>query len=214
MGTNARRTSAEPPLVAYNELRPALDTGDLVLFGGKSPLCRRIQRLTRSRWSHVGMLVRVEVLDAVLLWEANAGADMTDLDTGHQAGGVRLISFSDWIRRYGEEIVVRRLVVERTPAMLSALAAFRTEMRGRPYEERRGELVRSVYDGPFGTNQKEDLSSVFCSELVAATYQRMGLLPRSPVSSEYTPKDFSTDRRPRLKLLGGAKLTGEIHVSR
>jgi hypothetical protein len=57
---------------AYAELRPHFATGDIVLFGGKSELCRKIQKLTRSPWSHVAMLVRSHELDAVLIWEATS----------------------------------------------------------------------------------------------------------------------------------------------
>jgi hypothetical protein len=87
-------------------------------------------------------------------------------------------------------------------------------MRGRPYERSTHEMMLSVYDGPLGRNRREDLSSLFCSELVAAAYQRMGLLPPDPPSNEYTPKDFCTRRRKRLRLLGQATLGPEVYLSR
>jgi solute carrier family 25 phosphate transporter 23/24/25/41 len=43
-----------------------------------------------------------------------------------------------------------------------------------------------------------DLSKLFCSELVAAVYQSVGWLPASPTPSNYTPKSFSTDSLPFL----------------
>jgi hypothetical protein len=206
--------SSAPPDPAYAELRPHFATGDIVLFGGKSDLCRKIQKLTRSRWSHVAMLVRSEDLDAVLIWEATSATDMADLQTGRIGSGVRLTAFSEWTSRYGEEIAVRRLLVERTPDMQAAFNAFRREMAGRPYEKHRFQLMRSLGAGPLGRNSKEDLSSVFCSELIAAAYQRMGLLRSRPPSNDYTPKDFSADRRQKLKLLRGAVLGPEIFLSR
>jgi hypothetical protein len=45
-----KRTAAIPlpsdqsAAAAYAELRPQFATGDIVLFGGKSDLCRRIQK--------------------------------------------------------------------------------------------------------------------------------------------------------------------------
>jgi len=69
-----------------------------------------------------------------------------------------------------------------------------------------------VYDGIGGRNQK-DLTSLFCSELLAETYIRMGLLPEDPKhpSNEYTPKDFSSDApATALPLQKGAKLSKEI----
>eukprot|EP00735_Rhodelphis_limneticus_P011010 TRINITY_DN4057_c0_g1::TRINITY_DN4057_c0_g1_i1::g.11841::m.11841 TRINITY_DN4057_c0_g1::TRINITY_DN4057_c0_g1_i1::g.11841 ORF type:complete len:297 (+),score=28.08,DUF830/PF05708.7/1.3e-07,DUF830/PF05708.7/0.36,Ribosomal_L36e/PF01158.13/0.26,Ribosomal_L36e/PF01158.13/5.2e+03,TFIIE-A_C-term/PF11521.3/8.3e+03,TFIIE-A_C-term/PF11521.3/0.36 TRINITY_DN4057_c0_g1_i1:242-1132(+) len=58
-----------------------------------------------------------------------------------------------------------------------------------------------------GTNKEEDLSSVFCSELVAAAYQRLGLLPHFPRSNEYLPTDF-IDCMP---LQHGARLSNELY---
>src|SRR5262245_52461 len=198
-----------PNRYRYDELLPLLDTGDIVLCAGKSRFSRAIRRATRGKWSHAALVLRPVPGGEVYLWEGNATADMVDLDTGEMAPGPRRVVFLDWLRKYNDETAVRRLLVGRTPAMLGALAAFREEMRGRPYERRRLELARSVLEGPLGTNRQEDLSSVFCSELVAASYQRMGLLPARPPSNEYTPKDFSTGRRPRLRLLLGARLAAE-----
>ena len=76
------------------------------------------------------------------------------------------------------------------------------------------ELIKAAYDGWLGENQ-EDLSSLFCSELVAESYQRMGLLSSASSalpSNEFTPKDFSSDGKPPLKLLKNAKLAKEIFV--
>lgn len=58
------------------------------------------------------------------------------------------------------------------------------------------ELIKAAYGGWLGDN-KENLSSLFCSELVAEAYQRMGLLPevgsahKVKPSNEYTSRFFS-----------------------
>lgn len=55
----------------------------------------------------------------------------------------------------------------------------------------------------------EDLSSVFCSELVAAAYQRMDLLPVAPPSNDYTPVHFAGQPLP---LRHGARLSSFIRL--
>lgn len=92
--------------------------------------------------------------------------------------------------------------------MLETLSQFRQEMKGRPYEEDEIELIKAAYDGPLGRNT-EDLRSLFCSELVAEAYQRMGLLSDAQPANEYTPKDFSDEGE--LVLLKG-KLGKEIRL--
>ncbi len=200
-------------LPAYAEVEAILDSGDVLLFAGESRFSKGIKRLTGSHWSHAALIVR-KPGSPPLLWEATLDTDLADIATHEAAPGVHLYGLEHWLRHYGGETALRRLRVERTPAMQSALLAFYQEARGRPYERNRLELLRSVYDGPLGRNRKEDDASFFCSELVAEAYQRMGLLPATPAASEYTPKDFSTDRKQPLPLLLNAALDPELWVCR
>ncbi len=64
---------------------------------------------------------------------------------------------------------------------------------------------------PYGEYSK-DLSRVFCSELVAAAYQQMGLLESYPPPFSYIPKAFSSEpmQPPGLHLLRKARLGNEI----
>lgn len=50
--------------------------------------------------------------------------------------------------------------------------------------------------------------SIFCTELIAETYMRMGLLPPAPPASAYLPLDFS--ERKKIPLLKGASLGREV----
>jgi hypothetical protein len=199
-------------LPAFAELRPTLDSGDVLLFSGESRFSRGIKRLTGSHWSHSALVARPQAGGHLLLWEATLDTDLADVDTHEIAEGVHLYDLEHWIRHYGGETAIRPLRVERTEAMREALLAFYYEARDRPYERNRLELFRSVYDGPLGRNRKPDLTSFFCSELVAEAYQRMGLLPTSPPSNEYTPLDFSSERKTQLALLLGATLGPEVLV--
>eukprot|EP00899_Mesostigma_viride_P003093 jgi/Mesvir1/12785/Mv22838-RA.1 len=56
-------------------------------------------------------------------------------------------------------------------------------------------------------------SAFFCSQLAAAAYQTLGLLPAYPASSGYVPKDWSTEQQlPGMRLLGGATLGKEQYL--
>ena len=50
--------------------------------------------------------------------------------------------------------------------------------------------------------------SIFCTELIAETYTRMGLLPETPPASAYLPLDFSERRK--ISFLKGASLGREV----
>ena len=76
----------------------------------------------------------------------------------------------------------------------------RRELAGRKYEADKLQLIKAAWDHAFGHNT-EDLSSLFCSELVAEAYQRLGLLDENKPSNEYVRGDFSEKRV--LSLLRG-----------
>jgi len=59
------------PLAAYKKIRPKLKTGDIALFSSKGVFAKAIQWATKSKWSHVGMVINIEGWDLVLLWESN-----------------------------------------------------------------------------------------------------------------------------------------------
>jgi hypothetical protein len=178
----------------YENARPGLKTGDIVLFSGKGGISAGIKWATLSRWSHVGMVLVLAEYDFVCLWESTTIANIKDLETGEFRKGVQLVPLSSRVQQYEGQIVMRSLQgVEFSPADVVALMALRKKLARRPFEENLIELALAAYDGPFGLNS-EDLSSLFCSELVAEAYQELGLIKsgkHDKPSNEYTPADFS-----------------------
>lgn len=200
----------------YQDIRDQLKTGDILLFSGKSGISDGIKFFTLSKWSHVGMVYRFESpLDpkgSIFCWESTTLSNIEDADTGKLTKGVQRVELSERLERcfaQGYEINVRRLSKALTDEMVVALNNFRHEVSGRPYEKNKIELIKAAWDGPLGEN-KEDLSSLFCSELVAEAYQRMELLNENTPSDEYIPKDFSSERRLQLQL--GYLLGNEISI--
>ena len=187
----------------YDELRPDLKTGDLVLTTGRGPVSAAIRWATRSAWSHVGMIVRAQEWDTVLLWEATTLGAAYDVEQGRPVKGVRLVPLSHRVGAPGQTMAVRQLrgVLLETRDVV-ALSDLRKALNGRPYEQNELELLRSAWDGPLGAN-REDLSSVFCSELVAEAYQALRLLPDSIPSNEYVPGDFGEGSTSGVELTRG-----------
>ena len=77
-------------------------------------------------------------------------------------------------------------------------------------------MVRAAFDFcedylTFLENDKEDLSSLFCSELVAEAYKQMGILDTTKLSSEFTPDDFTSACDSELMLNFG-RLEPEVYV--
>ncbi|MBI5183358.1 MAG: hypothetical protein HY999_03235 [Nitrospinae bacterium] len=201
-------------MATYNEIRSNIKTGDIVLFSGKGGVSPFIKWFTRSKWSHIGMALCLPEWDMVLLWESTTLDDIKDIEDGITKRGVQLVALSDRIRTYKGGVAVRHLSIGITESMRQQLSSFRNEVKNRPFEKDKIEMIKAGYDGPFGENI-EDLSSLFCSEMVAEAYQRMGLLhepPQGKPSNEYTPREFSSANT-ELELLQGATLGEEIEIT-
>ncbi len=199
-------------MVAYAEMRKDLKTGDLVLFSGKGGVSEWIKWFTGSKWSHIGVVLRLEDYDSVLLWESTTLSNIDDVETGKAHRGVQLVGLRERLTKYvGDTIAVRRLNKGLTEPMLKKLGSFRSEVSGRPYEENKLELLRAASD--IFRDNKEDISSLFCSELVAEAYQKIGLLSDARTakpSNEFTPEDFSAECDQELKMLKGYELGPEL----
>jgi len=178
----------------YEDIRDTLDTGDIVLFSGKGRISGLIKWVTKSEWSHIGMVLRLVEWNMLLLWESTTLSKIKDIQSGEARQGVQLVPLSERLKGYDGRVGIRRLnYFDKYQAVdTMALMEFRREVKGRPYERSKLELLKSAYDGPFGKNE-EDLSSLFCSELVAEAYQRLGLLTEGTPSNEFTPADFGGD---------------------
>ena len=100
--------------------------------------------------------------------------------------------------------------------MYKDLLKYRKEVQGTPYEKNDLEMARSALDFheeylSFLRNTHEDLSSLFCSELVAEAYKHMGILNTDKLSNEFTPDDFSSARDSKLTFNFG-KLEPEVYI--
>lgn len=72
------------------------------------------------------------------------------------------------------------------------------QLRDCPYEQFFPEISRAMVDCHLGRwscyrNTEEHLDSIFCSELTAAIYMKVGLLPVGTPACAYIPADFSRD---------------------
>ena len=83
---------------------------------------------------------------------------------------------------------------------MDKLYEFVDEVIGRPYKQDWIQLVRASYNA----NEEDDLSSLFCSQLVAAAYQRFGLISQEVCSNNFVPSDFANNFQGELK---GARMS-------
>jgi hypothetical protein len=186
-------------------------TGDIWLFRGRSLADVAIRTLTNSPVNHVGMVVALDDLPP-LLWHAELGRSLPDVWTGERQRGVQLHLLADavrvWAERYGQRAWTRRLEGELQRSHEDRLMEVVERFDGRSFPTTPG-LARHWLTGRW-RRRESSLETVYCAELVATTYQHMGLLPKRRPASWYDPGKFWSGDR--LELANGASLGGELAV--
>ncbi|MDO6762590.1 YiiX/YebB-like N1pC/P60 family cysteine hydrolase [Agarivorans sp. 1_MG-2023] len=197
-------------MLERQQLAKRLKTGDLVFFSGKGLSSDIIRYGTFSKWSHVGMVLQLDQYDFTTMWEAVPGTGEQCLYSQQLSNGVQVVALHERVKKHFGSISVRQLMGgELADVAIAELMSLLERLKGRHYEQSFWELARAGWQGPFGENQ-EDLSSLFCSELVAAAYQCMGLLGGDKPSNEYTPANFSEDQLTQLN--NGFYLSQEVDL--
>ena len=196
-------------------------TGDIWIFRGRSGPDRAIQTLTNSPVNHVGMSLVIEDMPP-LMWHAELGRSLPDMWSGGFQRGVQLHDLRDavtvWAHRYGQRAWLRQL--EPTAAKELEDLALRTVARldGTPFPSSaqlawrwvRGRVPQVRLPWQRTPDEPAALETAYCAEVVAVTYEDMGLLPPGKQPNWYDPGRFwSGDDLP---LADGYRLGNEIAV--
>ncbi|WP_067700321.1 hypothetical protein [Nocardia jejuensis] len=192
-------------------------TGDLWLFRGHSGADRAIRGLTNSPVNHVGMAVVIDDLPP-LIWHAELGRSLPDVWSGNNHRGAQLhdmrAAVMRWANDYGQQAWVRQLNLPVTREMEDAALRMVARLDGMPFPSTSalaGRWLRGRVPLPKKRSRDTDanLENAYCAEVVALTYQAMGLLPeRRP--NWYDPGRFWSGDN--LRLADGYDLGGEIAV--
>jgi hypothetical protein len=200
-------------------LDDALDltrTGDVWLFRGRKAADRAIQMTTNSPVNHVGMSVVLDDLPA-LMWHAELGRSLPDMWSGTHHRGVQLHELREavtvWAHKYGNRAWLRQLDPPVTRDMEDAALRTIARLDGTPFPTS-ARLASRWLRGRLPATRRHaretDLESAYCAEVVAVTYEAMGLLPGGRKPHWYDPGRFWSGDE--LILSGGSRLGAEIAV--
>jgi hypothetical protein len=188
----------------------AASTGDVWLFRGRKFADVAIRTVTNAPVNHVGMVVAIDDLPP-LLWHAELGRSLPDVWTGERQRGVQLHLLADavrtWEERYAQRAWMRQLEGDLERHHEDRLMEVIDRFDGRPFPTTGG-LARQWLIGRF--RRSSSLETIYCAELVATTYQHMGLLPSRRPASWYDPGRFWSGDR--IDLVPPFALGGEIPV--
>lgn len=197
-------------------------TGDIWIFRGRTRADRAIRAVTNAPVNHVGMTVALEDLPP-LMWHAELGRTLTDVWTGEKHSGVQLHDLHQavtrWQKLYHQQAWLRQLTPEVGPAEEDALLRVIARLDGVSFPSMtrlawrwlRGRSTRAktlVGRRPAPDPLRPEVA--YCAEVVALTYEEMGLLPEEYPAYWYDPGKFwSGDRLP---LAAPWELSAEIAV--
>ena len=197
-------------VVALQEAVAMASTGDIWLFRGTALADLTIRTATNSPVNHVGMVVALDDLPP-LLWHAELGRSLPDAWTGQRQRGVQLHRLSDavttWNARYHQRAWLRQLSgpIERyhEDRVMEIIDRF----DGRPFP-----TTLELFKGWLTSRARRPaaVETLFCAQLVATTYQHMGLLPSTRPASWYDPGRFWSGDH--LGLVPPYELSAEIAV--
>lgn len=226
--------------ISLDEAVDVTRTGDLWVFRGRSVPDRAIQFTTNSPVNHVGMAVVLDDLPPLMWHAELGRSLPDMWSGTHQRGvqlhNLR-DAVCVWANRYGQRAWLRQLEPpagrEHEDAVLRTIA----RLDGTPFPSTarmawrwlRGRVPSVRLDGMFGPDrpypaepapsgpaapgapQRDSvLETAYCAEVVAVTYEEMGLLPTGRRPNWYDPGRFWSGDD--LELTDGARLGSEITV--
>jgi hypothetical protein len=196
-------------------------TGDIWIFRGRSVPDRAIRAITNSPVNHVGMSVVIEDMPP-LMWHAELGRSLPDMWSGKFRRGVQLHDLRDavcvWANRYGQRGWLRQLEPPATTEMEDRALRTVARLDGTPFPSSaqlawrwaRGRVPQIRPPWRRSERTETDLETAYCAEVVAVTYEDMGLLAGGKSPSWYDPGSFWSGDA--IELTGGHHLGAEVAV--
>lgn len=210
-------------IMNIHDILPMVETGDIFTFIGRTEKSYQIaiKWITASPVSHIGIVYKND--EGIYLIEADRV-------------GFQKVDLHEIIHKYSRRfplMIFRKLEYERDDIFHKKFEEFIQDYKNTPYTpmksaEGKIELIKSALDIRIPLfkhdifHNLEDVNTLFCSELVAVAYNKLGLLDLDDFlpSNEFTPADFSKinehvqwgPERERLANLNMGKLGSEYFV--
>ncbi|MCK4958558.1 MAG: hypothetical protein KAT00_04150, partial [Planctomycetes bacterium] len=169
-------------------------SGDLLLCSGSTFFSRMIRRVTRSVWSHVAFVIRLETIDRIMVLESV------------ESVGVRTIPLSRYVRDYSgqnEGGYPGRLLLGRHKSFsmvskpeMTKMSQFAVDLFGYPYD--RDEILRigaRICKNLLGFREDEVQREreYICSEYVWECYNSLNIRVDHDTGGFIAPRDFARD---------------------
>lgn len=200
MTLHARKFPTQSVADYWRDVRPHLQSGDVMLCSGNGVFSSMIQAATDSVWSHAALVLRLDAFDRVMLLESV------------EPLGVRTIRLSKYLDNYANDgqpypggiavIRHRQFASVVDAGRLGELAQYAVDRFGRPYDREdvariAARIMASKFRFTPAQLQKiapdECNEAYICSEYVGRCYAQVGLEVRRRHAAFLAPSDFAAD---------------------
>lgn len=178
------------PSLNYDQVRSQIRSGDILLCSGNGIISELIKKTTKSIWSHVAFILRLDSIDRIMVLESV------------ESIGVRTVPLSSYINNYngtGKGYSGRVLIARHqqfNPAYINHLSRSAVDLFGYPYNKE--EILRiaaRIGMKEFGFDVNDPLiktdHAYICSEYAYACYKSVGITIDFDPAGYVAPADFA-----------------------
>lgn len=196
-------------LEKYIRIRDSLNTGDLVFFSGKGHISSIIKNFTNSKYSHVGMVLKLDLpllsQEKTFIIESTTLNNQKDIILDEYRKGVQIIPLAQRIEAYDGSVSIYKLNQPLTVDEERILVGWCLQLHTSKVDyDDLIELIKAGIDvenmpwykrilfTPFKRVflSKQNLKKLFCSELVCKALQQVYRVPLTINPSEQVPEDL------------------------
>ena len=191
------------PVVNYTQFRPQIASGDLLLCSGSGIFSRMIRAGTKSVWSHVGFVMRLDAIDRIMVLESV------------EPLGIRTVPLSKYLTDYDSKgnPYPGRLAIARhddfnakaSSRRLLKFGQFAVDLFGYPYDQDEIAKIAARIAAsylPFSAADKRALKrdrEYICSEYVWECYKSLGIRINHDKRGFISPADFAKAKEVKLQ---------------
>ena len=203
--------------IDFNTIK--FNTGDIILFQDTKRntlldwLGYFIQYFTKSKYSHVGMvvkdpLIKGKTIAGIYLLESTAFDGIKDIEDNKTKFGVQIVPLRERLEADDDVCYYRKLNQEQTPEFINLYNKAYAIVKDKPYDINPTDWCKAEFDIKKGNVQKTN--TYFCSALVSFLLTALNILPQTTDWTIMRPKDLGTEPDTRLTI---PQLEKEIKIN-
>ncbi len=176
----------------YDSVRSDLKSGDILLCKGNVLFSNLIQKATKSIWSHVAFVIRLDSIDRVMVMESV------------ESIGVRTVPLRHYVEDYkgeGKGYNGRLLIARHSDfddkinkIKLKNMSKFAVDRFGYPYDNDEIAKITARILGFFRRKSKND-NEFICSEYAYECYKSIGINFKYDKRKFIAPADFAKESK-------------------